>query len=645
MKKQDIESALGRLGYEILYRQNGWTECLVYGHGESWRGEGPSEEEALQVSVRRMLPSHAARTVLELPDGAARQESASVPVAEAAGQDDGGAQEPETKPEPQAEPEPEPQIETEPKVAPLKPVAVAPTVYVDPRVEGGSLPEPEPDDDKLTREEGLEILSDIENEIEDSSEDFARMTTMYQRLHASEWIFRARAIEEQLRADEAIEEAVHQIARHLTALCKVYWPGSVKGLQAYMTPAQALEGLVRTKKIPTKWEDTVEIVNDELEDLAESPRDPYGWGDLGRCLPAPPDADAVLEEAVAKIEDVLGPLSEEPDRKKSSMSKHQIAESVEELVLAAHLLRWCRQEVSDSERWGRAMGLLRWAARNLRDHGDAGDALRLTLSDEFQPTVSWAALLGRDPEVKRKNRVRRDVMNKLPRAESLEEDIMDWLVNAFTVLTNPQIAKITVPVHGQILQFTDVDFADADRNARSRLRKLQKIIRRGMDTSNVALPEDDEDEDDEGSNEGSAGPTKKKKKKVVDPATLLLERVQEYTAGKRILFVGNRDDTRLKKELEQDLHGEVTIKSVNSKREKVVVDAVTADKFDLVLVASSFVGHNVMNNVCRKAKAEGIPAVRVSKGRRAATVRALARAFNITAQRKQDDGERTAQTA
>jgi hypothetical protein len=317
---------------------------------------------------------------------------------------------------------------------------------------------------------------------------------------------------------------------------------------------------------------------------------------------------------------------ETPDQK--HCAKEHVVENMEDLVLAAHLLRWARKETTKSLRWGRAMGALRWASRLVREDGDA---LRTALADDHVPTVSWAALLGRDPEVKRKAKAQRDVMNQLPQEDILEEDLMAWLTKAFTVLTNPQIVKLTEPVREMILEFTDIDFADADRNTRSRLRKLQKLIKKGGDTSRVELPPVDDDDDE--------GPTvtQPKSKKRVDPAKVLLESVRSETSGKRILFVGNRDDKRLEQELSKDLACEVTVKSVNKVQDKVIVDMTSASKYDLVLVATSFVGHSTLSVVSRKAKAEGIPCVRVSKGRPAATVRALARAFNLSPQRNGED--------
>lgn len=668
MNKHDTEQILGQLGYAVIYRHNGWAECLVHGNNESWSGQGATEEDALANAIYKMFPSEGSFVALEhlhaaplpapeLPAatddvpqvGASAEEGSAevAPVSPTVGapapvvevQEAALLEEEPAVPEETIEKAAEVVVVEEPVPPPPPAPAVVSSTWVHPPTTESPPVAPEPKEEvaKLTQDEALEIVREISEEIDDEFDEFARMSTLYQRLHAAEWIFRARAVEEQFINNELVVEAVHQIARKLTGFCKVFWPGSVRGLQAYMSPAQSLDGLVKTRETVLKWEDAGKAVGAYLEELVDSPsRDIYGWGDFNQCRPEAPDPDAVLEEAVAKIEGVMGFFEEEPDRKKGICTKETISENIEELILAAHLLRWVRRDTTRSERWGRAIGLLRWASREGREEARP---LRNVLADDHRPSMTWAAMLGRDPELKLKARLQREVMNQVPGPDTLEEDLMEWLVKAFTVLTNPQIAKVAAGVRDMILGFESEDFADADRNARSRLRKLQSLIRKGMDTSRVELP--DAVEDEEGSPEEAPRP----QKKSVDPAALLLKSVQKYTNGKRVLFVGNREDSKLQTELEKALGCKVTMKNCNTTREKAIVDGVTAHRFDLVLVATSFVGHGVSNGVARKAKAEGLPCVRVSKGRTAATVRALARAFNLSEHRKEADEAPVAATA
>ena len=65
---------------------------------------------------------------------------------------------------------------------------------------------------------------------------------------------------------------------------------------------------------------------------------------------------------------------------------------------------------------------------------------------------------------------------------------------------------------------------------------------------------------------------------------------------------------------------------------RAAIKSVDGDRYDFVLMATGFNNHSADAALCRATKAQGIPYVRVQKGRPAATIRALGRAFNLTAQ-------------
>lgn len=271
------------------------------------------------------------------------------------------------------------------------------------------------------------------------------------------------------------------------------------------------------------------------------------------------------------------------------------------------------------------MGALRWCSKEAREV--AGDLAKV-IDEDFSPSRGWAELLGRDPEVNRRKRVQREILEQLPTPAWPEEDLLVWLSKAFSAFNNPQIAKMAELVRDEILLLSKSDFADADRSTRSRLHKLQSILRAGAVKAELPKVEElvTEDEEVEASEDSA------------DPADRLLSQVRERTADKRILFVTNRDDVRLKDDLERDLKCEVTLRNGGSSRlMKAVLDSVDAKRFDIVCMATGFNNHNADATLCRKAKIEGIPYVRVQKGRRASTIRALARAFNLTEESKRED--------
>lgn len=681
MNTTHLRQLLEKSGYTLAFREDDWVKCLVSGHSEQWLGKGFDENGALQDVARQMFPSRVALDLLDVGLVALAQPAVEVPIPDTPDLSAPTGNEPEKAP-----PAPEPEAEKEPAVVAPAPVAVDPIpepeptpepVAVDPTPElvdattqkpvtpqevisfvAGDEPvenfdlqtkeasyagdktyvapsietEEEEEEEKLSKEEGLEIVRGILDELEDNIEDVALMSTTHQKLQIADWIFRGRTIQEQFLRDREVEEAVHKIAQRLTDVCKTFWPGSVQALQVYSTPLQALDGLVRTNKAPFKWAEAAEIIEQQIQ-TTEGRRDydDFGWRDISQLKPDAPDPHAILCEAVTKIESVIGELGGPLDNKRKVIGSDKIVNEIEELVMAAHLLRWVRRSVADKMKWGRAMGALRWASRQSRT---GTNALREILGEDYRPSKPWAEMLGRNPEVNRKNRLRKEVMTEMPAAGWLEEDLMGWLHNAFQVLTNPQIAKMAGAVQSEILEFTNADFADKDRLTRSRLRKLQGILRNGQDLSRVDLPS--EGELDDGVPEPEESTTKSNKN--VDPTELILVEVQKMVAGKHILFVTNRADVRLQESLEENLKCKVTLKDGGNPRTmKSVRKSVSGARYDYVLMATGFNNHSADAALCRVTKAQGIPYVRVQKGRLAATIRALGRAFNLSPQCKAPD--------
>jgi len=624
MKRNQIEEALRELGYEIEYRKDGWKECLVAGNGEAWVGSGLTGDAALRSAVGKMFPSSGAAALLEKSatavalDVPKRREA---PVAEPVSSETGDSSGTRRR---RVVPKPVPPASPEPPTSVSEPSGVRTRTYVDPRIEAEEAPSvttSEGDEVSETKEEALKRLAEILEEIEDEADDVMVMTTLNQRFNVAHWMFQARVLEEEHPRDEEVTETVHQVALCLTGLCKLAWPGSVRALQLWARPSHALEGLAHPPVAPQTWAAASFVMEHELERLAERPaHDEYGWRDRAELLPEPADPSAVLDEAVEKMENVLGPLAGSPDEKKDKLKEEEVLEQLEDLVLAAHLLRWVRRCCPDRKRWGLAMGTLRWTAKEYRP---ATEPLQEVIDDDYRPSSSWAELLGRDPKVNEQNRLRREIKRHPPEKTWPEEDLLDWLQRAFRVFANPQIAKMAASVQDAILNLTNEDFADADRTTRTRLRKLQAIFRVGEDVSDVRLPTDEELANGNGTEPSQPKP-------VADPATVLLGKVRPLVQGKRMLFVSNRDDEELRARLEEDLGCKVTLKNGSSTRQMgVIVDGVTPERYDFVVMATGFNRHHADTNLCRAAKAAGVPYLRVNKGRPLATVRALARLLNV----------------
>jgi hypothetical protein len=651
MQTQDTRDLLERFGYTFVIKEGDWVRCAVSGHGEQWLGKGLDEDTAFQDACNQMFPSSASRTLLEralAPNPVAERDDTIVIPDEPQAPTESLAAVLSRGNQTSAEPEPEIVVDPPGVVGDFKPevtehevvdletrevvgsttTVTVPTppqkVYISPE-------EPEEEEPAYTREEALELIQTLQDEMDDNYDEVAIMSSQYQRLHISSWIFRGRAVQENFPGDKGIEEAVHRVARRLTDWCKVFWPGSIRALQVYTQPTQSLDGLMRYTDRPKTWGDAAEMIERYMEDLlVGTNRDDYGWTDLRYLKPQPPNPEALLREVQNKLVPVIGPLGGPLDDKRKAVPGSTIESYVEDLVMAAHLLRWCRR-TADPVQWGITMGAMRWASRQSR----VGlDTLKKLLEDEHRPTDNWASLLGRDPEINRKNLLRKKVMSSMPTKDWLEEDLMSWLQNAFQVFTNPQIAKLGEAVSAEIMEFTNADFADADRNARSRLRKLQSIFRgRTVDLKKVDLPTDAELEVSEDLTADEASP-----RKVIDPSQVILEKVQKITEGKSILFVTNRPEQKLHRDLERDLKAKVHYKVGDTARTmKPIIKGVSASRYDMVLMATGFNNHSADAALSRATKAEGLPYIRVQKGRLASTIRAIGRAFNVSGQGKDAD--------
>lgn len=659
------------LGYEVTFRSDTWIDCLATGHQEAWVGSGRNERAACDDLLRKMFPSRAAAALLEDTVGQPEQPSTLVgpfenvalalevlgaPIAQeppaeledpALERAEGGL---DTDIPTSTEATSDLDAETEavkkapaeagplgrPELVPPVETQAEPSAVVEPVVEDieDIVELNEAAEASIAVEDALEILEHLAKEIDAEMDTLGRMAPSRLRLHVASWIFQARAVQEQFRrgsaGNRAIEDAVHRVALQLAHMCKIFWPGSVMALNLQCTPALALQGFFRVKHEPASWAEASAVLSAHIDEVeGRSFRDDEGWADRAALQPDAPKAGAVVAEAIALIEHVTGPLNMLPSERKEHTNVPGMLADLEDLVLAAHLLRWTRRSCPDGTQWGRAMGVLRWCARECR--GQARD-LEEVLSEDYAPTRGWAEMLGRDPEVNRRKKIQREVLEGLPAPDCLEEDLLGWLRKAFTVFNNPQIAKMAFAVRGEILSLSKADFADADRSTRSRLHRLQGILRSLHSEQHVKvdLPsiEDLKADPDEEDQEGNAA----------DPAEVLLARVREFTQGKRILFVTNRDDTRLRDELARDLACQVILKNGGTRRMiQPIVDTVTSTRYDIVCMATGFNNHSSDAMLCRKAKTEGVPYVRVQKGRRLATIRALDRAFNLFAEGKPGD--------
>src|SRR5262249_31601315 len=123
-------------------------------------------------------------------------------------------------------PSPEVPASSEAKVTPPTPVQGAGLRAVAPPAPAVAAEKPP----RLRTGEALEVVEKLLAEIEDRLAHVARMCSERQRLHMLVWICRARAVEEGQPGAREVEHAVARVARRLTEIGKMFWPGSVRAL-------------------------------------------------------------------------------------------------------------------------------------------------------------------------------------------------------------------------------------------------------------------------------------------------------------------------------------------------------------------------------------------------------------------------------
>jgi hypothetical protein len=105
----------------------------------------------------------------------------------------------------------------------------------------------------------------------------------------------------------------------------------------------------------------------------------------------------------------------------------------------------------------------------------------------------------------------------------------------------------------------------------------------------------------------------------------VIRAVRLAVCGKIALFICNRNDRRLERKLETELGLEVDWCVLGPRRMRSAAHKVRAGHYDLVIIATGFVGHSVEHVIGKAAKSVGVPIVRAGRGRLWATAEALYR--------------------
>ena len=301
---------------------------------------------------------------------------------------------------------------------------------------------------RLRTAEALEAVEKVLAEIEDRLPHLARMCSERQRLHMLAWICRARAVEEAQPGAREVEHAVARVARRLTEIGKMFWPGSVRALQLSARPADVRREMHASwASEPASWREATvlseRLLSEHLAKSADAGLDEDGWADGAARTPRPADPDGLFEEVDAELKAMLVPPGEVPNARVGELNGAEL----DQLVAAARKLRWLRGTVRDDVAWGVAMGRLR---RSVPSLGDRSGRVRDALDHRTKPSAPWAKLLGEMPSepVAASGESPDELRAALPAASTTKEGLLTWLIRAFDVLNTPDLVALVLPLKG-----------------------------------------------------------------------------------------------------------------------------------------------------------------------------------------------------
>ena len=638
------QSHLHRAGYGVVFRVQEWAECFVSRADERWVGRGLTEDDALDDALRQMLPSRLARELFDAQPADAIEAPTSaleapLEMAAAPAEVESVEVEAEVAPEPPPiveihaagpaadvmEPEPEP-----PPAEPLEeatiPAEKSPDLALSDAAAAAAAATAA---SAIALAEALAALDAMLHDIDAQLPRLAKKSPERQRFQLLGWICRARAYEELLPDARPVTIAVQRVARRLSEVGKMLWPGSVRALQLATTPADTMEPHA-TDSPPGTWADAAARAEmrhrEHIRKATLAGFDEDGWIDAHATVPAPPHPDAVLAQTVKELEALLARSGD------ALTDEHDLAT----IVRIAQTLRWIRETTQDHLAWGLAMGRLRRLALPL---GAPGSLLRKTIDPAHRPASSWipvpagpseAALLEESSAKLRADLADLAGLADLAEPGTGEDTILPWLLRAFDVFSTPALADMLRSRRGQVTALSDIAATYEDRRIRRRLRDLiQRLASGGVEDSpssarrEIAVAKDEEPESE-------------------DDSTLrqLCDSVKQHTEGRRVLFASNRFDAKLEARLTELLGVKMAGCDGGPRRVQSQCERIAQGSYDLVLSATGFQDHAVDGALAHAASLAGIPYVRVNRGRPLACAQAIVRELGKLPATPGDTGSR-----
>jgi len=642
-------------GYRVHEVRREWAECLLTRDRERWFGRGVDAADAMRAAVAQALPSQLGWELmldaLSLPREAqgeglpAEADDAASTGPLGTGAADLSTAEAETGSASHEAPAPSadaPTDEASPRQAETPADSIAETPAAAP--DATSLPTPveapvdagppEPATagarparptarrlPKMSPREAIEALDDLRKVVgEERHVEFARWTPPRQRLFLLAAVTEGRAIVEAAGEDGEVFGNMAGLAGFLSALAGSFWPGQITALHLDCLPGDCAQDLgVDPSKAPRSWLEATEMAEARLDEIIGEAEalgfDEDGWADASETAPAAPED--ILNEVVNLIEAAAGPLEQKPGFVEGGSMATFERMRRGPLLEAARKLRWLRHAPVDPERWGRAMGHLRFLAeRAPREF----DPLGRVVQEDYAPPGGWALSLGIDPDKRAKQRAWKDLLQSHPGGGSGEE-LHAWLLKAFDLphASTPKLARFLWEHRECVLAIASESFSE-DRRHRKRLTKLQASLQEPdpPKAGAATVPEE---------LEGELPPAEPAR-----PAEhqAMLDAILPHTEGKRVLLVTNRADPEQDAMLAETFrfarlrHEESTKSKLSSYKKSIAQGAL-----DFVIVATGFQSHAVDKALKPEAQKAGVHYIRAHRARKLDCIRALHRDLGL----------------
>jgi hypothetical protein len=441
--------------------------------------------------------------------------------------------------------------------------------------------------------------------VADARPDAAVLAPLYQRKQLTAWIARARAISDRGGGRREVVRSTGKVAAELSALAKLWWPGSVEALKLQASPADALAPFAKdVDGAELTWEIVADRLDAQMEGAYDDPHFDDGWNDTRWLCDDERFAGSHLDHAETLLARAGTPLAEPPGNRASLRID---AKSLRDLVQAARGLRWVRGVATDGLRWGLCMGRMRWIAAG---HPLAREsALPHVLAAEYQPLgAGW----GFDEELRHEKR--QWLATEL--ALVTEADLPAWLMRAIDVFDNPDLASLLSARRGELARIDPARLES--RRARSRIRKLVEAM--GVVVSAPAA--------------GPSVPEVDREPEAMPRFASARALIGERLSGNRTLFISNRADPSLEETLASAFGLDIDWCVATPRRVDAAASSIRNGKYDLILSATGFQTHAMDATFARAAHDSTTPYIRVNRGRPTACARAIERELGASSSRQ-----------